>query len=330
MNISFEEFVEKANKEKSIYSAGPASLLEENIKFLQPCFGRGDKIYLEAEEFVLNYLSELTTHKNIVRLQGSATLALEIALLNFCRGKLLIIDTGYYSDRLKKISEKICLNNGSKVTSISHKEIQNISNNNYDWIIACYTETSIGLKLNIHDLKKLANKTNAQLFLDATASIGIEINHHFADVICYSSCKGLFGLTGSSFIAFREQEILDPENSYYLSLKMHMNKGVTGPYHTILSLYGVFQNYKKYLQRLDKWHKCFLKVFENNLVHEIKHQPKLCTLLDSKIFYYKKNPVPYQPRININGSVICHIGQIHNQEHTINEALIKEHFGLDR
>ena len=83
MNISFEEFVEKANEEKSIYSAGPASLLEENIQFLQPCFGRGDKLYLEAEEFVLNYLSELTTHKNVVRLQGSATLALEIALLNF-------------------------------------------------------------------------------------------------------------------------------------------------------------------------------------------------------------------------------------------------------
>jgi len=151
MNISFEEFVEKANEEKSIYSAGPASLLEENIQFLQPCFGRGDKLYLEAEEFVLNYLSELTTHKNVVRLQGSATLALEIALLNFCRGRLLIIDTGYYSDRLKKISEKICLHNGSKVTSISHKEIQNISNNNYDWIIACYTETSIGLKLNIDE-----------------------------------------------------------------------------------------------------------------------------------------------------------------------------------
>ena len=330
MNISFEEFVEKANTEKSIYSAGPASLLEENIQSLQPCFGRGDKLYLEAEEFVLNYLSELTSHKNIVRLQGSATLALEIAILNFCRGEILIIETGYYSDRLKKISEKICLFCDSKVTSISHKEIKNVSNNNYDWIIACYTETSIGLKLNIDTLKKLANKTNAQLLLDATASIGIEVNHHFADVICYSSCKGLFGLTGASFIAFRDQEIIEPHNSYYLSLKMHMNKGVTGPYHTILSLYGVFQNYEKYLTRLDKWHQSFLNVFQSNLIYKIENQPKLCTLLNRKVFYLKENPVPYQPRIDINGSVICHIGQIHNQNEKINEHLIREHFALEK
>ena len=38
--------------------------------------------------------------------------------------------------------------------------------------------------------------------LDATASIGLEDGHNWADVISYSSCKGLFGLTGAGFIAF--------------------------------------------------------------------------------------------------------------------------------
>ena len=123
MNISFVEFIEKVNREKAIYSAGPASFLLENIEFLQPCFGRGDKLYLEAEEFVLDYLSKLTSHQNIVRLQGSATLALEIAILNFCRGKILIIDTGYYSDRLIKITEKVIFEKKSEVTSINYKDI---------------------------------------------------------------------------------------------------------------------------------------------------------------------------------------------------------------
>ena len=326
MTLSLEKFIEKVNEEKSIYSAGPAALLKENIEFLQPCFGRGDKFYLEIEEFVLDYLAKLSSHVNIIRLQGSATLALEIAILNFCRGKILIIHTGYYSQRLEKITEKISFEQQITLEVISHEEIEKISNKKYDWIIACYTETSIGLKLNIHSLRNLSNKSGAQLLIDATASIGIETDHHLADVLCYSSCKGLFGLTGSSFIAFREQEIIEPNNSYYLSLKMHMNKGVTGPYHTILSLYGVFQNYEKYLARLNKWHKCFLEVFKNSLVYKIECQPKLCTLLNKKIIFLKKNAVPYEPRINIFGSVVCHIGQIHNDEKKINVKLIKDHF----
>ena len=33
--------------------------------------------------------------------------------------------------------------------------------------------------------------------LDATGSIGLERYHELADVISFSSCKGLFGLTGA-------------------------------------------------------------------------------------------------------------------------------------
>ena len=78
-----------------------------------------------------------------------------------------------------------------------------------------------------------------------------------------------------------------------------------------------FQNYEKYLARLNKWHKCFLEVFKNSLVYKIESQPKLCTLLNKKIIFLKKNAVPYEPRINIFGSVVCHIGQIHNDEKKI-------------
>ena len=91
MNNNLKEFINKANSLKSLYTAGPSSLLEENIEFLQPCFGRKDHIYKEAEEFVIKYLAKLSSHKNVVRLQGSATLALEIGILNFCRGRILII-----------------------------------------------------------------------------------------------------------------------------------------------------------------------------------------------------------------------------------------------
>tara|TARA_B100000575_G_C23118070_1_gene646596 strand:- start:1178 stop:2167 length:990 start_codon:yes stop_codon:yes gene_type:complete len=328
MNKFLEEFIKNSNNLKNIYSAGPSSLLLENIVSLQPCFGRNDKIYDEAESFVLDYLSKLSSHENVIRLQGSATLALEIAILNFCRGKILVIETGYYSNRLTKMALMHASETKANIETIAYEKLDTLKNNNYDWIIFCYTETSIGFKVDIESIKDLAVSTRAQLLCDATASIGIENKNNLPDIICYSSCKGLFGLTGSSFIAFRDQEIFEPKNSYYLSLNMHKNKGVTGPYHTILSLYGVLNNYEKYLNRLNAWHTYFLEVFKDNIVYDIFSQPKLCTLLNKEIKYLKKNPVPYQPRINIKGSVICHIGQIHNELNKIDSNLIREHFSI--
>ena len=98
--MNLKNFINKKNKKKQIFTPGPASLSLENLKSLEPCFGRGDKDYLKTENFVLNKLKRISGHDNIVRLQGSASLALEISILNFLNGNVLIINTGYYSDRL--------------------------------------------------------------------------------------------------------------------------------------------------------------------------------------------------------------------------------------
>ena len=81
--------------------------------------------------------------------------------------------------------------------------------------------------------------------LDATGSIGLEKDHKLADVISFSSCKGLFGLTGASFIAFKDKPT-NNVHSFYLDINTHLNKGVTGPYHTLLSIYRVLEQYSKF------------------------------------------------------------------------------------
>ena len=43
------------------------------------------------------------------------------------------------------------------------------------------------------------------MILDATASIGLEKKHELADVIFFSSCKGLLGPTGLGFIAYKNK-----------------------------------------------------------------------------------------------------------------------------
>ena len=162
-----------------------------------PCFGRGDSDYLNMEDQVLSDLKKMTGHSQIARLQGSASLALEIMTLNFLFGKVLVVNTGYYSERMLRLSkDAICArrDNGSYFRRMERKfQGSQVSS---DWIVACPTETSCGLKLPITDLRNLAKSCGSQLMLDATASIGLEGDHDLADVIAYSSCKGLFGLTG--------------------------------------------------------------------------------------------------------------------------------------
>ena len=64
----------------------------------------------------------------------------------------------------------------------------------------------IGLQHVLQKQVKVINLINfqeikshkANLFLDTTGSIGLEEGHELADLVAFSSCKGLLGLTGGS------------------------------------------------------------------------------------------------------------------------------------
>ena len=311
-SMSIKNFVAKQNKSKKIFTAGPASLLEENLLGLRPCFGRGDKDYEKIEKYVLNKLKSMSKHNYIARMQGSGSLALEIVVSNFFYGNILIIDTGYYSDRLYLLAKnaKKNFNQIKKITRVSWKKIDNINNKNYSWIWACPTETSLGLKIPISKLKKLSKKLKSKLALDATASFGLEDGHHLADIISYSSCKGLFGLTGASFVAFNNKPKHDI-SSFYLNIFNHLNKKMTGPYHSICSLYEVLKNHNKIKKSVINNKKIFLKKMEKWVTFNRENQPLLCTYVNKKIKKNKKNVILYEPRNKLNGSVVCHLGEVH-------------------
>ena len=55
----------------------------------------------------MSSIQKITGLKKIVTFQGSGSLAIEIALQNFIYGKILIVNTGYYSDRLKFILKNL-------------------------------------------------------------------------------------------------------------------------------------------------------------------------------------------------------------------------------
>ena len=312
---TIENLVAERNQSKFIFTAGPASLLPENLTGLRPCFGRGDADYDAVELDVLTRLKAMSGHQNIARMQGSASLALEISALNFLYGRVLVIHTGYYSERLVWLAESAQRRTGEikSVTTVDWKEMASITDQ-YDWIFACYTETSCGLKLPIESLKALSTKLKARLMLDATASIGLEAGHEQADVIAYSSCKGLFGLTGAAFIAFNETPSIE-QDSFYLNLASHLEKKMTGPYHAIASLYEVLKKHDDFKAAVFENKRIFCEKFTSLKVAEISipstHQPALCTWVDGEITSTDPRAVLYKPRGNQGGSVVCHLGEVH-------------------
>ena len=94
--------------------------------------------------------------------------------------------------------------------------------------------------------------------LDATASIGLQSNHDLSDVLAYSSCKGLFGLTGASFIAFNDMPTNEID-SFLLNLASHLEK-MTGPYHSICSLIDVLKDHENFKQAVIENKEKFLNI----------------------------------------------------------------------
>jgi aspartate aminotransferase-like enzyme len=310
-DLSISEFASFRNASKALFTAGPASLLPENIVGLRPCFGRGDKDYEEVENNVLLNLKKISGHEHVLRLQGSASLAGEIAALNFLYGKVLIVSTGYYSERLNLIAQSASRSQGniSEIRIVNWEQLHEIRDS-FDWMVSCVTETSRGLLLPVRLLSDVARRIGARLFLDATASIGLESGHELADVIFYSSCKGLFGLTGAAFIAFNE---IPPTqvDSFYLSLETHMNKRVTGPYHSICSLHEVLPRHSDFSYAVGANKAKFLELVGRDLVYEKSHQPQLCTLTRRDFGCKDDKVIMYDPRGDTEGSVVCHLGEVH-------------------
>ena len=298
--------IAKKNKRTVLFTPGPASLTYENLKSIGPAFGRGDSNYEVIETEVLEWIKNLSGQTKIIRMQGSATLAIEVGLENFVLGNVLLIRTGFYSDRIAKIlrtRDDVNLKEMEFEDALKLTEL-------YDWVIACPTETSTARLIPIPLLNQLAKQTNSQLFLDATASIGLESSHHLADVVCFSSCKGLFGLTGAAFITFKSDPERRPVN-FSLNVDTYLDKRTTGPYHAIQSLYPVIKNHTKMKNSVIANKTKMINKHFDVLLHPMENQPLLCTAVSSKVTSKNPNVILYQSRLTGDFSIVNHLGEIH-------------------
>jgi len=295
--------ITEINNQKLMLTPGPAVVLQDNIEHLKPLFGRGDDEYTSMANDVINWIKKISGQDEVVMAQGSATFALELAAHSFVSGRVLLISTGYYSDRLKVLLPKSC-----QVSVCKYEDIDSASGN-FDWVLCAYTETSTAFKVDLEMIKSKSVELGAKLYVDSTGSIGLEDGHVVADVMAFSSCKGLFGLTGACFVAYKSGLKPQATGNFYFNLETQINKMVTGPYHAIASLYGVMNNHEKYRKRVIQSKKEVLEKW-SHLVRD-KNQPLLCTYIEGEIQPNDNNIVLYSPRSELSGSVICHFGEIH-------------------
>ncbi|MBY0402851.1 MAG: adenylyltransferase/cytidyltransferase family protein [Cyanobacteria bacterium] len=327
----FNNHLWKTNQ-RLLFTPGPSGILHEHLTGLTPLFGRNDPHYEVVTHHVRNTLLTLSGQEELVWLQGSASLALEIGLRNFVSGNVLLIDSGYYAQRLHQFCTQGCTNISS-ITTITPEEVAKHLGSfvgSYDWCLAVYTETSLGFKNDLKGIRKLCDSVHAKLFLDATASIGLEDHHELADVVGFSSCKGLFGITGAGFIAYKKSvvsqehlEAIAPSLPWNYQLQTHLAPQMTGPYHALSVLNEVLPHLDELKEHVIEGKQRFLKRFESHLVYPPSQQPLLCTqtrvkltcnsnqseLLDTLMCHHPA--VLYHPRISthhpIQGSVIPHL-----------------------
>ena len=183
-------------------------------------------------------------------------------------------------------------------------------NEKFDWIFACPTETSIALRLPILNLYKLKVKCRARLALDATASIGLEkiiITQMYSLIV---HAKDFFGLTGGSFIAFNKPAQIEIK-SFYLNLNNHLEGKMTGPYHTILSLYGILKKYSDFKHSVITNKNRITKLMGDKMIYPNENQPLLCSYIKRKLTSKNNKIIFYKSRADLPGSVVCHLGEVH-------------------
>jgi 2-aminoethylphosphonate-pyruvate transaminase len=302
--------IDALNAAVPLFTAGPASLAAANVAALRPCFGRGDAAYAATHAHVLQMIGALAEQDQVVALQGSGTSALEVMIANFLFGRVLVVDSGYYAQRLQAIAVQR-MRDGfiTSVGTVAWDAMAQASGA-YDWVLGVYTETSEALLVPLAELAALAQRVGARLALDATASIGLETDHGAADVCAFSSCKGLFGLTGAGFVAHSVAPDHDAPDMLG-ALSTYAGKKTTGPYHAMQSLEPILAQHAAYAEAVRVNKRVFAARFADHLMHPPAQQPQLCTALDVALRARDPRAVLCAPRQTRAASITCHLGEVH-------------------
>lgn len=282
------------------FCPGPGALIPEWTKSQREFFGRNDNEYKKIKNKTLNWLKKISGKDNIIPISGSGTNAAIVAINTFLTDRILIINTGYYSNRwLNEIKNTIKY---KKIYDVNYEDLQSF-NKKVDWILFVYVETGLCKKFSIKKVFDLKKRLNSKLLVDAVASIGLENDHNLADVVFFSSCKGLFGITGLGFIGYNKNLKMKKSKSFIINYVSHKEELYTLGYNCLVTLYLISKRHNFYKQRLEFAHQLLKKYSTHNEICKIGVSIK-------KKIINRKEIILYKPRLKNKNTLIFLLGLI--------------------
>lgn len=220
-------------KKTLLLNPGPTNVSEEvrrAIKTQDICHREQEffDVLSSVREKVLKAVNGEGTHTAIAFI-SSATGCNE-AVISSIRGKVLVINNGKYSERLRKIVQTYKIPfiemKVNPYAQIDVKEVEKILKNNpaITHIVFVHHETTTGLLLPLNELGKLAKKYKKILFADTVSSFGgykIDVKADHLSFCTVSANKCLESFPGISFVVAEKAKlklIKDKSRSFYFDL----------------------------------------------------------------------------------------------------------------
>ncbi len=194
---------------------GPVSLHPEvELSQSLPMINHRGPEFRELMKEVTTKLQKLFGAPNVALLTASGTGAVEAMVANFVKPKekMLIVQTGVFSDRMAKIAKTL----GVDVTLVEPPEGEGMTPEDLDsklketkasvlGIVANETSTGVVHK-NLLELAKVAHENDAIILVDAVSYLGgheMDMEVMDLDAVASASQKALMAPPGLSFVAYR-------------------------------------------------------------------------------------------------------------------------------
>jgi soluble hydrogenase, small subunit len=226
------------SSKKLLLTPGPTNIPERYLKI----FGQ-DIIHHRTPEFrrILKESNEnlkkvFKTKNDVAVVTSSGTGAMEAAVVNFfSKGdKVIVINTGYFGERFKKIAEIYGLN----VINLGYEfgdgyELEDVKkalaeNPDIKGILATHSETAVGILNDIKALGELTKNTDILLVVDTISGLvanDFDFDGWHVDVAIAGSQKAFLIPPGLSFVAMSDKAKKAMEKSdlpkYYFSMKQY-------------------------------------------------------------------------------------------------------------
>ena len=297
------------------FCPGPGAVIPEWSEAQTEFFGRGDNYYSKLKKKALTWIKKISGQDYVIPIAGAGTTAAILAFNTFLKGNVCVVKTGYYSDRWYDYLKKTKL-----VKKTKYMTLDNLINQKktFDWIIFVYVETASCRRFNIKKVYQIKKKVKAKLMVDATASIGLENCHNLADVVFFSSSKGLFGPTGLGFVAHKKKINKIKSKDFWYDYQTHEESKYTLAYNCLAPLEKISSRHKIFKGRL-MYARNFMKKYSFNY----NNCPNIGISLKYKINKrnINNNMLLYQPRKKPGYDTIFFLGMIKFSKPAIKKVL---------